>query len=156
LAYSKRHEECVLFLEDAFSQAHAQKLRNADFKVRCFADDFLDENGQRQIGVADPVIIRHCHSNQLVLVTTDKNIRYTHVNAIKKTDIAIIATESSKGDMEVWVNALILARAKILSKVKRHPRPWFGTISRAGELRHIITITAEMNTRRRRPKEQDA
>lgn len=133
---------------------HAQKLKDNGYEVECFLEHFKDGDGKAQPSVIDPEIIRYCHSEKFVLVTTDKNIRYTHVNDLKKTDIAVIATQSARGSMDVWVDALIKAKAKIISKHKRHPRPWFGTISRNGELQRVVTITQAMGTRRNRPKEQ--
>jgi len=154
LDYCKRHEECVLFLEQSFSEGHAQKLREGGFKVECFGENFKDDDGHPKPAVLDPEIIRYCHAKKLLLITTDKNIRATHVNEIKKTDMAIIATQSAKGSMDVWVDALIKAKPQILRKHKRHPRPWCGSISRKGELQFVTTITQSMGTRRHRPKEQ--
>lgn len=155
MAYQKRHEKCILFLEDGFGTTlHPKQLEQAGFEVCCFASAF-QKDGRKEENVKDTRIIEHCYSNRLVLVTMDKNIRFTHVEAIKKTDIAIIATEScDKYSPAIWVTALILGKAKILNKVKRYPRPWFAHLSATGELRKIETITAEMTTRRKRPKEQ--
>jgi hypothetical protein len=155
LAYTKRHEKCVLFLEEGFgTTVNPLQLEQAGFEVRCFAKIF-QKDGQKEENVKDPRIIDYCYTQKFVLVTMDKNIRFTHVEDIKRTDIAIIATEScDKYPPATWVAALILGKAKILSAVKRHPRPWFAHISTKGELRAIETITTEMITRRDRPMER--
>jgi hypothetical protein len=124
LAYAKRHEKCVLFLEQGFgTTVHPLQLRHAGFEVKCFAEVF-QKDGQPEDKVTDPRIIEYCHEKKLVLITMDKNIRFTHVDAIKKTDVAIIATEScDKYSPATWVTALILGKSGILSTVKRYPRP---------------------------------
>ena len=130
------------------------QLEQAGFQVRCFANIF-QADGRKEENVKDTRIIEYCYANKLVLVTMDKNIRFTHVDAIKKTDIAIIATEScDKYSPATWVAALMLGKADILNKFKRFPRPWFAHLSVTGELRKIETITPEMTTRRQRPAEQ--
>lgn len=155
MAYTKRHEKCVLFLEEGFgTTVNPLQLAQAGFEVACFSKIF-QKDGQKEQGVKDPRIIEYCYNEKLVLVTMDKNIRYTHVEEIKKTDIAIIATEScDKFSPSTWVAALILGKPKILSAVKRHPRPWFAHLSVTGELRGLETITPEMGTRRNRPNER--
>jgi len=155
LAYEKRHEKPCLFLEEVFgTTVHPMQLKRAGYAVRCFAEAFRtgDPKGDP---VRDPQIIEYCHAEKLVLVTMDKNIRFTHVDTIKKTDVAIIATESSdKYSPATWVAALILGKPKILTAIKRYPRPWFAHLSTTGELRKIERITPEMTTRRDRPDEQ--
>jgi len=155
LAYEKRHEDCVLFLEQGFGTTdNPQKLRDAGFEVVCFAHKFPHE-AANNLGVGDPRIINCCYENQYVLFTFDKSMRHTHVEAIKKTDIAIIATEScDKYPPSRWVDALITANTVVRRKVRRHPRPWFAHLAITGILRHLETITDEMGTRRNRPKEQ--
>lgn len=156
MAYAKRHEECVLFLEDVFgTTTNPQKLRDAGFKVECFAQHFQNE-GRREERVIDPRIIRYCNLKKYVLFTADKNIRFTHVEVIKQTEIAIIATESNtKYPPSMFVEALIKARRSVERKVKRFPRPWFAHLSIDGRIRKIETITCEMITRRKRPSEQE-
>jgi hypothetical protein len=68
------------------------------------------------------------------LVTTDKNIRYTHVEVIKETEVAIIATESNQSSIALWVEALILAKPKIERTVRKHRRPWFAHLQLPGVL----------------------
>jgi hypothetical protein len=157
LAYVKRHEECVLFLEDVFgTTTNRQKLQDAGFKVECFAEHFQNE-GKREQGVIDPRIIRYCDSKKFVLFTADKNIRFTHVDVIKKTEVAIIATESNnKYPPTMFVDALIKAKHNVERKVKRYPRPWFAHLSIHGRIRKIETITPQMSTRRIRPREQES
>ena len=156
MSYAKQREKCVLFLEDAFgTTVHPERLRDAGFDVECFADVFNVDGKRPEDGVKDPRIIRHCHVKRRVLVTMDKNIRYTHLEEVKKTTIAIIAMESNRTPLGValWVDALIKAKPEIERKLKKHPRPWCARLSRAGKLTGLQTITLEMTTRRNRPKE---
>jgi hypothetical protein len=157
LRYVKQRDKCVLFLEDAFgTTTHPQKLKHAGFEVECFAEVFNVGGTRPEDGVKDPRIIRHCHTKKRVLITTDKNIRYTHIEEIKKTSIAIIATESNRSPagIPIWVDALIKAKPEIERKLKKFQKPWCARLSRTGKLAGIETITPEMITRRTRPKEK--
>jgi hypothetical protein len=158
LRYVKQRDKCVLFLEEVFgTTVHPQKLREAGFVVECFAEVFNVDGKTPEAGVKDPRIIRHCQSKRRVLITPDKNIRYTHVEEIKKTTIAIIATESNRSPagVAIWVEALIKAKPEIERKLRKHPLPWSARLSRAGKLTCLETITPEMTTRRNRPKEKE-
>ena len=153
----KRREKCVLFLEDAFGTTiHPKKLQDAGFSVECFAHVFTLDGKRPEDSVKDPRIIRHCHTHGRVLITTDKNMRYTHVEEIKNTTIAIIATESNRSPtgLGVWVQAIIAAKVDIERKVRKYPRPWFAHLARTGKVSKIETITPNMKTRRTRPREK--
>lgn len=157
MPYAKQRDKCVLFLEDAFGTSiHPQKLREAGFEVECFAEVFNVDGKRPEDGVKDPRIIHYCNTKKRILVTTDKNMRWTHLEEIKKTTIGVIATESNKSPtgMGVWVQALITAKSQIERKVKRYPRPWFAHLSRLGRINKIETITPEMKSRRTRPREK--
>ena len=155
MLYVKRHERCVLFLEDGFGKDCRDKLVAAEFEVVCFAEDFSAEKARRE-RVTDPRIIKHCDQEDYVLFTLDKGMRHTHVEEIKKTGVAIIATEScDKYSPNQWVEALIKAKAQVLRRVKKHPRPWFAHLQITGKIRKIETITGDMRTRRTRPREFD-
>ena len=157
MRYVKQRDKCVLFLEDAFgTNVHPQKLKNAGFDVECFAHVFTVDGKRPEDSVKDPRIIKHCHTKKRVLITTDKNIRYTHVEEIKKTAIAIIATESNRSPagIGIWVDALIKAKPEVERKLKKHERPWCARLSRTGKLTCIETIKPQMTTRRNRPKEK--
>jgi hypothetical protein len=154
LSYELRREECVLFLEQGFGKNCRDRLVATGFKIVAFAEGFPEEALIRA-RVSDPRIIRHCEINKYALFTMDKNMRYTHVNEIKNTKCAIVATEScDKYPPIAWVEALITAKADFLRKFKRFPRPWFAHLQISGELRKIETILPEMGTRRDRPRER--
>jgi hypothetical protein len=154
LAYEKRRDTCVLFLEQGFGTTiNPQKLTDAGFDVVCFAHEFPEQfaNNER---VLDPLIISRCEQKGYDLFTFDKSMRFTHVEAIKKTSVAIIATEScDKFTPEQWVDALIKAAPLVKRKLRKFQRPWFAHLTIAGKLRQIQTITVEMRTRRNRPDE---
>ena len=100
----------------------------------------VDENGQVRRNVEDPEIIRFCHKNGWLLVTTDHEMKNTHYGEIKKTDIAILASaHNSAKDQDEWVIALINLKTRILREFKNRQRPWFGTFSRTAKLK-INTI----------------
>lgn len=147
----------MLFLEDSFgTTVHPQRLQAAGFLVECFAKVFSLDGRRPEASVKDPRIIQHCHQKRRVLVTTDKNMRLTHVEEIKKTTIAIIATESNqlKNGPAVWVQALIKAKPKLDRLLKKQPRPWCCHLSQSGNVNNIETITPHMKTRRVRPREK--
>jgi hypothetical protein len=153
LSYPKRREECVLFLEQGFGKDCRDKLIASEFKVVYFAEEFPEEARLHQ-RVPDPRIIKLCDHEKYVLFTMDKNMRHTHVEEIKKTECAIIATESCDKYAPIkWVDALIAAKAEFHRKFKRYPRPWFAHLQITGHLRKIETIVPEMRTRRTRPRE---
>ena len=154
MGYEKRRD-LTIFLEAGFGTTECpQRLEAAGFQVVCFSTPFEYEC-RNQISVSDPRIIRHCHKNGYDLLTHDKSMRHTHVEVIKKTDIAIIATESfDKWSPGAWIEAFVKAKTDIKRHLKKHPRPWFAHLAISGEIRKIETITEEMGTRRVRPDEQ--
>jgi hypothetical protein len=142
-------------LEDGFgTDPWPQKLVEAGFSVRCFAHHFNKE-GRKLDGVKDPTIIRFCDEHSFVLVTLDKAMRFTQIEAIKRTTIGIIPTESNDVGLCPWIDALITAKPQIERLWKKHPWPWFAHLSQDGRVRKVEHITKEMASRRRRPREQD-
>jgi hypothetical protein len=146
----------VLFLEDAFAESHAERLREAGYpRVERFADHFRDEKTTVEQGVKDPRIIRYCNRECWLLVTTDSHMHLTHTEVIKGTEVAILSTAHNHADdMNEWVDGLIAAKPKIERHFKKTPRPWFGTFTRQGEV-HVKTIGPTEICRRHRPREQD-
>src|ERR1700677_1573796 len=104
----KRREEGVLFLDEGFSAAPvAVRLRTAGFTVQRFPEWFRDEQGQARRNVEDPEVIRFCHRNGWMLVTRDHEMKNTHREEIKRTEVAILATaHNSAEDKEEWGVAL--------------------------------------------------
>lgn len=142
MAYvKKRREECVLFLDEGFSaESVAVRLRTAGFTVQRFPEWFLDENGRTRQNVEDPEVIRFCHKNGWLLVTRDHEMKNTHREEIRKTEVAVLATaHNSSESQDEWVVALINLKSRILREFKKRERPWFGTFSRAANLT-ITTI----------------
>lgn len=137
----KRREECVLFLDDCFSsESVAIRLRTAGFTVQRFPEWFKDESGQVSRNILDPEIIRFCHNNGWLLVTSDHEMKNTHYEEIRKTEVAILSTaHNSAEDQDEWVAALINLKSRILREFKKRERPWFGTFSRTANLT-IATI----------------
>jgi predicted nuclease of predicted toxin-antitoxin system len=142
-----------LFLEDGFgANKWPERLRNAGFEVVCFRDDFKDDEDKPEKNVKDPRIINHCHRNKYVLITTDKNLCYTHIETVKKTEILVIATESNSTQIGVWVEALIKGKARIERLAHRSERPCSARISRDGKIT-VDTDYLKKTTTRKRPKE---
>jgi predicted nuclease of predicted toxin-antitoxin system len=153
----KRHEECVLFLEDAFSESDKRRLEEAGYKAVRFADQpcFQSARGKTQQSVKDMPIIRFCNEHHMLLVTTDSDMQFTHVEEIKKNpDVAILATGNKKGSMSQWVEALIILKPDLLRHWKSYERPCFATYNRGGKFTTKKTITERHRTRRNRPREQ--
>jgi hypothetical protein len=155
----RREYPFVLFLEDGFgSTDHPDALRKAGYEVRCFREDFprASDPGKAEESVKDPRIIRHCNDKDYVLITTDKNLCYTHIETVKKTNIVIIATQSNNEPIEVWVKAIIKSKSKIERLIKHTlkdgERPCCARISKNGD----IIVDENYRTRtttRNRPKE---
>lgn len=129
-----------MFLDEGFSaESVAVRLRTAGFTVQRFPEWFRDENGRTRQNVEDPEVIRFCHKNGWMLVTRDHEMRNTHREEIRKTEIAILATaHNSSENQDEWVAALINLKSRILREFKKRERPWFATFSRAANL--TITI----------------
>jgi predicted nuclease of predicted toxin-antitoxin system len=144
----KRREECVLFLDEGFSaESVATRLSTAGFTVQRFPEWFRDDSGKVRVNVEDPEIIRFCHKNGWLLVTTDHEMKNMHLEEIKKTEVAILATShNSAENPDEWVIALINLKSRILREFKKRERPWFGTFSRTANLT-ISTITAAHRAR---------
>ena len=132
----KRREECVLFLDEGFSaESVAVRLRTAGFTVQRFPEWFKDDNGDVRKNVEDPEVIRFCHKNGWLLVTRDHEMKNTHREEIKRTDVAILATaHNSSDDQDEWVVAIINLKSRILREFKKRQRPWFSTFSRTAKL----------------------
>lgn len=137
----KRREECVLFLDEGFSaESVAVRLRTAGFTVQRFPEWFRDEHGHVRQNIEDPEVIRFCHRNGWMLVTRDHEMKNTHREEIKKTEVAILATaHNSAEDQDEWVVAIINLKSRILREFKNRERPWFATFSRTAKLT-IATI----------------
>ena len=151
----KQREECVLFLDDCFGRLDLPKhLRDAGYNVEAFRDHSQDSSGSLEQGTKDPDILRLCQRRGWTLVTADSEMQYTHVEAIKKTTLLILATaHNSSADMSVWASALIKLKPSILRLHKKEPRPCFVTFSQNGNITQKRLITSEMTTRRKRPGE---
>ena len=132
-----------MFLDEGFSaESVAVRLRTAGFTVQRFPEWFKEENGSVRRNVEDPEIIRFCHKTGWMLVTRDHEMKNTHREEIKKTEVAILATaHNSSEDQDEWVVALINLKSRILREFKKRERPWFGTFSRTEKLT-IATIKA--------------
>jgi len=116
------------------------RLRTAGFTVQRFPEWFKDEYGQTRRNVEDPEVIRFCHKNGWLLVTRDHEMKNTHREEIKRTEVAILATaHNSLEDQDEWVAAIINLKSRILREFKKRERPWFGTFSRTANLT-IATI----------------
>jgi len=152
----KRHEPCLLFLEDVFSESHKLRLLEAGFaRVERFVDHFRDSRTRKAAqSVKDTPIIKLCDDEGWLLVTPDKDMQFTHVEQIKTTEIAILATAHNNApDFGEWVEALILGKATIERYFKKCARPCFATINRQGNLTIPRVFTPDCSTRRNRPKE---
>jgi hypothetical protein len=87
----KRREECVLFLDEGFAaESVAVRLTTAGFTVQRFHEWFKDVSGQARRNVEDPEVIRFCHKNGWLLVTKDHEMKNTHLEEIKRTEVSIL------------------------------------------------------------------
>jgi hypothetical protein len=158
-SHKKYHEPCVVLLDDCFCNDDvATALVDAGFVVEQFTAHFprnpLQRN-DRQQGIKDPKIISLSHKKGWVILTTDRNMRVTHVEEFKKNNNAmVVATCSNDCGDEAWVEAFIHIKIEIERRFKKQPRPWYAQINHKGELTTCQTIENQ-TTRRTRPKEKD-
>ena len=160
--YQKKwRDRCVVFLDDCFDRETAsERLLAAGFhRVEAFLNHFPRTPGDevREQGVKDPRIIRLCNQNGWLLVTTDSDIRHTHIEEIKKARrLAILATaHNGSADPDIWIEALILAKVDVERQFKKRTRPWYAQFNRDGKITTIFTVTEDLKTRRNRPGETD-
>jgi hypothetical protein len=96
-------------LDDAFDAADAERLRQGGFaQVEPFPKHFKRIDGGKEQGVKDPRVLRLCNTRRWLLVTSDSELRNTHVEEIKSLpDLAILATaHNSVTDIDEWVDGL--------------------------------------------------
>lgn len=126
------------------------------FQLRDFRVVFPDAKKGKQNGVLDTPVIKKCHDEKWLLLTTDHEMLKTHIEEIKKhpnvTILAATHNSATPEDNVLWLQAVIKLRASILRLYKKQPRPWFATFSREGTITNFKVITAEHKTRRTRPK----
>ena len=137
MAYvKKRHEECVLFLDEGFAaESVACQLREAGFSVQRFHDWFRDENGKQKQNVPDPEVIRFCHKKGWLLVSRDHEMKRLHREDIRRSEVAIVATANNKGaEQSEWVRAIITQKSRLLREFKKLERPWFAIVTRGGAI----------------------
>lgn len=127
--------------------------------MESFVTHFPDSRDEtnKEPGVKDPRIIRLCNTKQWLLVTTDSEIRFTHIEEIKRSaNVAILATShNSVEDIDEWVDALIKAKVRIEREFRKRLRPWYAQYNRQGKITTIYTVTETHGGRRNRPAEQD-
>jgi predicted nuclease of predicted toxin-antitoxin system len=130
----------------------------AGFRVEKFTAHFPRSStmpGKREESVKDPKIIQLCHRKNWLIVTTDSNMRITHVEEIKKhPNVTILSTaHNTHCDMDVWVKALIIAKLDVERKVRKQGRPWYAQFNRQGQITTCRTIDVQ-TTSRTRPREK--
>lgn len=137
----KRREKCILFLDDAFDAEEIPPLLVAagfHQDIQRFTKHFPRESNPkvREQNIKDPRVIRLCNRHGWLLVTTDSDMRFTHVEEIKNNpNVAILATaHNSVDDIFEWVDGLIMGRVAIERKFKKQTTPWFGQFDRSGKI----------------------
>jgi hypothetical protein len=145
-----------VFLDDCFASDSAVATLAPYFDIRDFRVIFPDQRKGKQNSIEDIPIIRKCHEEKWLLLTSDREMVKTHVEEIKKNpNVTILATAHNSATPEehrAWLEALIRLKPRILRLYKKQPRPWFATFSREGNITSIKTITEQHTTRRTRKK----
>jgi predicted nuclease of predicted toxin-antitoxin system len=138
----KRHEECVLFLDEGFSAPSvAERLSTAGFTVQRFPVWFRDEDSQPLRNVPDSEVIKFCHKHGWMLVTRDREMKNLHREDIRRSEVAILATaHNSAKDQGEWVAAIVNLKGRILREFRKRERPWFAVFSRESNITSIETI----------------
>lgn len=154
--YQKWRNGCVIFLDECLANDSAVASLSPYFDVRDFRVIFPGERNGKQNGLGDTHVIRKCHEEKWLLLTSDREMVRTHIEEIKKyPHVTILATahnSASHEEYRAWLAAVVALKPKILRLCKKEPRPWFATFSRDGNITSFKTITAEHTTRRTRKK----
>jgi hypothetical protein len=104
----KRHDPCVFLLDDCFDSASvAERLTSSGFTIERFNKHFPRSDGseKREQSVKDPRVITLCQKHGFLLFTTDRSMKETHEEDIRKTEIGVVATASNQDHTEVWTTA---------------------------------------------------
>lgn len=156
----KRLEKCILFLDDAFDAEEIPPLLVAagyEPNIQRFTEHFPRDAKPtvREQNIKDPRVIRLCNKHGWLLVTTDSDMRFTHLEEIKQNpNVAILATaHNSVENIFEWAEGLAQGRAAIERKFKKQPTPWFGQFDRSGRITTCYTITDAHRSSRTRPHE---
>jgi hypothetical protein len=153
----KRHEKCVLFLDDGFGDSNANRLREAGYEVELFQDHFRDQHTRlKQHSIKDPTIFTLCDKKGWLLITTDHEMLSTHIEEIKQSsELAILSTSHNNApDFQIWTEALITGKLQILRYFKNQERPSFAKFNTSGQITNKRTITEADFSRRNRPREK--
>jgi hypothetical protein len=154
--YQKWHDDCVVFLDDCFASNSAVATLAPYFQLRDFRVIFPDARKGKQNGVPDTPVIKKCHEEKWLLLTSDHEMLMTHVEEIKKNpNVTILATTHNSRtpeECQAWLEAVIKLKPTILRMYKKNQRPWFATFSRAGVITSFKVITPDHKTRRTRAK----
>lgn len=107
--------------------------------------------------VKDTKALRLCNTNKWLLVTTDSEMRRTHLEEIKlMPNLAILATSHNKVDNPFeWVEGLKIGKPSIERYFKKQQTPWFAQFNRQGKITTCYTIESSQTNRRNRPNEKD-
>jgi hypothetical protein len=136
----KRREKCILFLDDAFDAEEIPPLLLGAgyYRVERFTKWFPRDSKPtaRAQNIKDPRVIKLCNRHGWLLVTTDSDMRFTHLEEIKRNpNVAILATaHNSVENIFEWVAGLVKGRTVIERKFKKQATPWFGQFDRSGRI----------------------
>jgi hypothetical protein len=153
----KRHEPCVLFLDDCFGEPPAELLMKAGYcQVITFGQIFRDpKTSRKRQHVKDPDIIAFCSEKRFMLVTTDSNMQLSHAAEIGKSHVTILATaHNNVTGIEEWVDALIQGRVAVERYWKKVQPPCFATFNRQGVINKPKCFGPHSTNRRTRPQEK--
>ena len=151
----KRHEQCVVLLDDCFDSASIHReLSEHGFQVERFTDHFPDEHrdGYRAQNIKDGAVIQLCQRRGFLLFTADREMRRAHLEKLKKTDIGVVATANYRDGTAVWIAAFASAKARILRDFKKAERPYFSILQKSGR---ITTEHIGANTRASRAQDEE-
>ena len=144
--YKRWRNEPVYFLDDCFDADDAHDALLAEgFVLQRHRIHFPGENGNRELNVKDPRVIKLCNRGGWLLVTTDSSIYNMHRKEIAESkNIGILATaHNNPDDIMEWVRALILLRPHIhRNNFKKRQRPWFLQFNRQGQITVGPTVVA--------------
>ncbi len=153
----KRREACILLLDDCFDSASSHaKIVALGFESERFTKHFPHRENpeRRQEHIKDPAVISLCHEHGFLLFTTDREMKKTHLERLKRADIGVIATANNSEGTDVWIKALGSAKTQILRDFKKRKRPYFSVLQKSGKLT-TDEIPCDRVSRRNRTREAD-
>jgi hypothetical protein len=137
---SKQPPDPTFFLDRNLGKEKlSRRLREAGFKIEIH-DDYFNQTED------DPVWLLSCGKEGWIVVTPDVRIKNEpkSLEAILAGETRVFLLSTSSIKSEIWAEALIGCRAKLLRLIKKTPGPFISRITSEGSIWGTELITKQL------------